>query len=613
MKNRKLNVLDVVSTVTAEATTETADHTGGGEGLAAAAAALGVVTKEQAAAEKAHQVELMKAPAGKLIEARKEIKISKLIESKKNHRKDFGDVSALGESMLAQGQLTALQVVKVNPEVYEVISGARRLRAGKKAGMQTLACDVYEATAEQLTEMRVAENLHRKDLAPIEEAEQLGELGALGYTPATMAKRLDMSIGWVHSRLKLLKLGPAARSLANSGRLPSSLATPIARLPSHALQAQALEAIERQGLVSHEDPKQGYEVHCKWGDEGANVAVRKAIDLVLHNFTRSLKSPGFDMEDETLVTVERATKDFGGGGGACSTCPNNSANMPDADDDAKGHSFCSLVPCFEAKKEAAWATVSAKAEEKGAEVLSLEESKQTRYATGIDHSFGASYGERFVAATAKPANDPKKRTYGQLVNALPEADRPAETLVAGEGKASAVKLYERKDIEKALGEVHAWAKKRTERSSAKPAESKEAKAKRQRMERVSLESLRQVLAAIRKKAPAVGELRALALAAIDMGDSYELQNAVEKSCEGDGMANLFGMKSAKELNTWVEKKAKPSDLIAVLYAFTMGNSFANAYGGYSAEVKEATTRHKVDLKKLEKLDETATAEPAAKA
>lgn len=594
-----------------ESADTTAEHTGGG--LEQAAAVLGVVTKEQAAAEKAKQLALVKGAPAKLLEARREIKLSQLIESKKNHRKDFGDVDSLGAAMLSQGQLTALTVVQVNPEVFEIVAGARRFRGAKKVGMKTLACDVYDATPEQAMEMRIAENLDRKDLTVMEEAEQLGELKALGYTPATIAKRFDKSVGWAHARLKLLDLGKWARELVSAGKLSSSVGAPLGRLPSETLQEEALNAFEAQGFVTVA-VEGSYDRRAKWDDEGAKLDdARGAIEFLQKNFTRSLKSTSFDQEDATLYTVEAAAGDENPGGGACTTCRLNSDNMPDVEKGKNaGHAFCAGVPCFEKKTELAWAATTAKAEEKGIDVMPLEESKKVRPATGIDHAWGMSYGERFVAATAKPSADPKKRTYGQLVEALPEADRPKATLVAGEGK-TPVKVFDRKDLEKAFDGVHAWAKK-AKRTSSAPKESKEAKAKRQRLERVSVEALRLVLAAIRKKAPAVGELRALAVEAIENPMGFdELRGAIEPHVEGDGLANLFGMKGMKELRTWVEKKAKAPDLVAVLYACQFGDSYANVYGGLSAEVKDATGRHKVDVKKLEKADEQAAAHEAAQA
>ncbi len=555
---------------------------------------LGETSKAAKELERARQAAILAIAPAKLKQANVELSLKSLIESKRNHRRAFGDLDGLGASMLRQGQSTALQVVEVNPDVFEIISGARRFRAAKRVDLKTLRCDVYEATAEQVTEMRVVENAQREDLKPIEEAENVEELAGLGYSPATIAKKLGKSIAWVHGRAKLLKLGAPARELLYDGKLPGSVALVVARFPVEQ-QLKALTAIEKTNrILSRED--NGNPANWKDPIEDFHCSARQAIAFLEQEFMRSLKGVTFDLDDATLNPEK----------GTCTKCPDNTENQPRAEgEEPQKHGFCCDAGCFKVKTEAAWKLTTAKAEEKGAEVLTVAEAKGAL--NGIDYRSTS----RYVKSSSKAFGDPKGRTYAQLVGDLPKEARPAIVIAPDESK-NPVKLFERADVERALADAgHRWADKKAARKAAAgptPETMKKNADKTERITRVSIEVLRQSVAAIRKKAPDVGTLRACALRSIEVADVSSLSEAIEPHVEGDGMASLFGFKTRKELIAWVDKKAKVPDLVAVLFAFELGDDFASGFGGYSATVKEVAAARKLDLKKLEQLDEQAHAE-----
>lgn len=579
---------------------------------AEALGALGVVSKEQREAERAKQLELLDAKPAELLAAGKVVKLSQLVESKKNHRKDFGDLDELGDSIQRHGQLTAIDVVAINPDVYEIIAGARRFRAMKKAGIKEARVNVYAATPEQAAELRVIENLHRKDLKPIEEAENFEELEQLGYSRATIAKAAKKTIGWVHSRMLLLKLAAKPRALLSSGKLPESVAYHLARYPAEQ-QDRALKGMEewKGGRRILHGAGEGYDYVGKWEADDVLCNARAAIAFLHEDFASSLKSTAFDQDDPTLNPDK----------GACGSCADNSENQPRLEGEEKPkHGMCFDMVCFKKKTDAAWKLAAAKAEEKGAEVLSVAESKSAL--NGIDYRSGS----RYVKANSIFDHDPKKRTVAQLVAELPKdgegADekgkggfkRPAEIVAADPETKKPIKLFERADVERAFAEHFKWGKKLVERDSGatkSPEAAKREQEKIARRCRVSLEVLRKVIDGMRSKT-ILGDVRAIAMRYVDQGLGYSLNQLVESQEEGDGLASLFGMKTRRELHTWVEKKAKQPELLALLYVIAMAHEYGTAFGGYSAEVKEAAARYKVDLAKLEKLDEAARAEkPAA--
>ena len=103
--------------------------------------------------------------------------IDKLEPSKTNPRKRFdkNKLKELAISIDTQGVLQPLLVRQVSlfkdTGRYEIISGERRYRAAKIAGLEVLPCFIRNLSNMQVLHAQVIENLQRDDLHPLEEAE----------------------------------------------------------------------------------------------------------------------------------------------------------------------------------------------------------------------------------------------------------------------------------------------------------------------------------------------------------------------------------------------------------------------------------------------------------
>src|SRR5207244_976979 len=109
--------------------------------------------------------------------------------SGENPRRDFDEtaMAELVESVREHGLLQPL-VVRARAEGdgggFMLIAGERRWRAAQKAGLKEVAVVVKEATPAHAFELALVENLQRRDLNPIEEAEGYRRLrDDHGYTP----------------------------------------------------------------------------------------------------------------------------------------------------------------------------------------------------------------------------------------------------------------------------------------------------------------------------------------------------------------------------------------------------------------------------------------------
>jgi ParB family transcriptional regulator, chromosome partitioning protein len=113
----------------------------------------------------------------------------------------------LADSIRSTGVLEPLLVTKKGDNKYELIAGERRWRAAKIAKVPTVPVIIKEASPLQMLELAIIENIHRKDLNPLEEGlafEQLMNLFNMDH--ADIAKKIGCSRSVVTNKIRLLTL-----------------------------------------------------------------------------------------------------------------------------------------------------------------------------------------------------------------------------------------------------------------------------------------------------------------------------------------------------------------------------------------------------------------------
>jgi ParB family chromosome partitioning protein len=152
-----------------------------------------------------------------------EIPLTHLRANPKQPRRHFDDdaLRELADSILLHGVLQPLLVSEAGPDRYILITGERRWRAAKLAGLGTIPAVIREKVedTEQL-ELALVENLQRRDLTPLEEARAFEHLRTgLGLTQADIASRVGMDRSTIANSLRLLKLPITIQELVESGDL----------------------------------------------------------------------------------------------------------------------------------------------------------------------------------------------------------------------------------------------------------------------------------------------------------------------------------------------------------------------------------------------------------
>ncbi|MDR2420839.1 MAG: ParB/RepB/Spo0J family partition protein [Oscillospiraceae bacterium] len=156
-----------------------------------------------------------------------------------------GNPSALMElsaSISKYGILQPLTVRRLGPgEGFELVTGERRLRAAKLAGLRDAPCIVLNVGEEESAAIVLVENLQRRDLDFIEEARALDRLRELyGYSQEEIARLVGRSQPAVANKLRLLKLPPELLFAARDSGLTERHARALLRLPTERAMADAL-------------------------------------------------------------------------------------------------------------------------------------------------------------------------------------------------------------------------------------------------------------------------------------------------------------------------------------------------------------------------------------
>jgi len=262
-----------------------------------------------------------------------DIALDKIAESKTNPRKRFDELKLreLTENVRHHG---VLQPILVRPlsngkaDRYELVAGARRYRASKAAGRDSIPARVVVLSDIEAAEIQCIENLLREDIHELDEASGYVRLLELGkdYTPDVIALKVGKSRQYVTGRLQLLKLEPKLKDSFYQGHMNVAVALRLARLQP-ANQLAAFKYFQGNGHSSTE----------------FTATVRDVDEWIKREVFLNLDSAAFKKDDATLYPEA----------GPCTTCPKRTGASPLLFPDlAKSMSnVCSDPACFKVKVE----------------------------------------------------------------------------------------------------------------------------------------------------------------------------------------------------------------------------------------------------------------------
>ncbi len=181
------------------------------------------------------------------------IPLSDIAVNPKQPRRDFEPqaLQELADSIKLHDIIQPITVIKTASGKYQLISGERRLRASKMAGLADIPAYVRTADSQGVLEMALLENLQRENLNAIEIALSYRQLmDECGLTQEQVSDRMKKERSTVANYLRLLKLPPDIQKAVRDGALTMG----------HARAIIGLDHVEQQLYLFRETMQRGLSV-----------------------------------------------------------------------------------------------------------------------------------------------------------------------------------------------------------------------------------------------------------------------------------------------------------------------------------------------------------------
>lgn len=173
------------------------------------------------------------------------------IEPNKNQPRKYFDKDALqllANSIKEHGIIQPIVVAKKTAG-YEIITGERRWRAARLAGLAEIPAIVREYSPQNLMEVALIENIQREDLNPIEEAAAYKSLmDEFNLTQEEISVRLGKSRSTIANSLRLLSLEPELQKYLISGQITEGHARCVLSLTGTVIREFLVNRIIEDGL-----------------------------------------------------------------------------------------------------------------------------------------------------------------------------------------------------------------------------------------------------------------------------------------------------------------------------------------------------------------------------
>lgn len=166
---------------------------------------------------------------------------------------DPKELEELAQSLRTYGLIQPITVRRLNDSQYQLISGERRLRASKLAGLAEIPAYVRIVNDQELLEMALVENIQRSNLNAIEVGISYQRLiDECQLTHETMAERVGKDRSTITNYIRLLKLPPPIQNALKTSSISMG----------HARALAGISEIDRQLYVFNELISKGLSVRA---------------------------------------------------------------------------------------------------------------------------------------------------------------------------------------------------------------------------------------------------------------------------------------------------------------------------------------------------------------
>ena len=209
----------------------------------------------------------------------------------------------LAQSIKEQGVIQPVTVRKLGYNKYQLISGERRLRASKMAGLKTIPVFIRVANDEQMLELALIENIHRENLNAIEVAISYQRLiDECNMTQEEVSEKVGKSRSSVANFLRLLKLPAEVQIAIREGHISMGHARALINISDKEEQLKLLQQI----IMDEMNVRQTEEMADKAKNSGKE---KKQTNFIPEHFKNKIKTLS-----QTLNTKVKVKRDIKGHG-----------------------------------------------------------------------------------------------------------------------------------------------------------------------------------------------------------------------------------------------------------------------------------------------------------
>lgn len=213
----------------------------------------------------------------------------------------YFDEKALNELSQSIRNLGIIQPITLRKEgeKFEIISGERRFRASKIAGLKSIPAYIRLVNDQELLEMALVENIQREDLDAIEIALTYQRLlDEIGMTQENLSQRLGKDRSTITNSIRLLRLSPDIQNAIRSGEISAGHGRAIISLENPELQQILFDKIIEEKLNVRQTEQASAELK-----NAKAPAAKTAKPELSNNFKRAQKT----LSDLLDVKVEIKT------------------------------------------------------------------------------------------------------------------------------------------------------------------------------------------------------------------------------------------------------------------------------------------------------------------
>jgi ParB family transcriptional regulator, chromosome partitioning protein len=180
-----------------------------------------------------------------------ELDINKIETNPFQPRTDFDqmELREMADSIEEQGIIQPITVRKIGVDKFQLISGERRLRASKLAKLKRIPAFIRIANDEQMLELALIENIHRKNLNAIEIAISYQRLiDECSLTQEKLSEKLGKNRSTITNFIRLLKLEPEVQIALRDNIISMGHARALITIEDEPQQVNILRRIIRESL-----------------------------------------------------------------------------------------------------------------------------------------------------------------------------------------------------------------------------------------------------------------------------------------------------------------------------------------------------------------------------